>query len=267
MDQTKELLSVPEKITVILLVGGPGTKMGHLTRGRQKLMLEVDGKPVVEHILDEISEAFGSARVIMSTGYRHQDISTYFGQKYQSLTLDYIIDQEIGGTRMGISLAKDLVKTPFLFIGGDVIAHYRQLVQVVQKYEECEQDNLMGVISGAKKHGPAVKHAILSAENDTIIDFDSIPSEKWSADQYRDMHMAYFNPEFFNLLSQSPDDFVNVEQVLSKAVTSGVLFKVSEYQDNWYHFKVPEDFHVKIRFDCSRKGYGYSSRERGVHIE
>ena len=61
----------------VVLAAGRGTRMKALTADRPKPMLEVAGKPLLEHILDRLAEA-DFREFLVVTGYRAEMIESYF---------------------------------------------------------------------------------------------------------------------------------------------------------------------------------------------
>jgi len=79
----------------VILAGGRGERMGGLTQDKQKCMLEVDGAPILEHILYGLAETFGKGmRVIIATGYGGEDVRQYFGDNFDGLRLQYVHDNQ-----------------------------------------------------------------------------------------------------------------------------------------------------------------------------
>jgi len=241
---------LPREIDVVLMAGGKGSTMGNLTKTRQKLMLPVNSKPILMHILDEVVNAFGSARVILSTGYRAEDISSSLGNHYRNLDLVYVHDPNVSGTRAGSLFTNNNIQGPFLYLGGDIIAHYSQLISVTNAYNFFKPEGVLGVIAGATKHEPALKHGLLAAdERGRVTDFIVEPPPIWSGTKYRDIHIAYFDKKIYAYMSDAPAQFTIMEEVVSYAIKQGETFMLSIYNDNWYHFKAPGDINVNITYE------------------
>ena len=62
----------------VILAAGKGTRMRELTNELPKPMLPVEGKPILEHILEGIIAA-GIRDVFIVTGFRAETIENYFG--------------------------------------------------------------------------------------------------------------------------------------------------------------------------------------------
>ena len=108
-----------EAIEAIVLAGGKGTRLGALTEDTPKPLLKVGKKPFLEYVL-AFSKKERVSRVILATGYLHQEIQRYFGAHYQKLLLTYTIEKELLGTGGAIKLALGQVHTnTVLVLNGD----------------------------------------------------------------------------------------------------------------------------------------------------
>jgi len=65
--------------SVMLFAAGFGTRMGALTADRPKPMIEVAGKPLIDHAL-ELVRAHGASRIVANTHYRPEALIQHLGQ-------------------------------------------------------------------------------------------------------------------------------------------------------------------------------------------
>ena len=66
----------------VILAAGKGTRMKELTNELPKPMLRVQGKPILEHIVNGIVSA-GVREIFIVTGFRAEVIEDYFGSGEQ----------------------------------------------------------------------------------------------------------------------------------------------------------------------------------------
>lgn len=78
------------KIRVIILCGGRGTRLMEETEYRPKPMVRIGEKPILVHIM-EIYSAFGFNDFILALGYKGEMIKDYF-LNYDYYTNDFTID-------------------------------------------------------------------------------------------------------------------------------------------------------------------------------
>lgn len=78
-----------EKIPVVILCGGMGTRLREETEFKPKPMVEVGGKPIVWHIM-KIYARYGFHRFILCLGYKGGIIKDYF-LNYEAMSNDFTI--------------------------------------------------------------------------------------------------------------------------------------------------------------------------------
>jgi glucose-1-phosphate cytidylyltransferase len=85
---------IKNKIPVMILAGGLGTRLREETEFRPKPMVPVGGKPILWHIMKMYS-AFGFYRFIICLGYKGEMIKDYF-LNYQKQGIDFTVNTKTG---------------------------------------------------------------------------------------------------------------------------------------------------------------------------
>jgi len=107
----------------IVLAGGLGTRLRSVVPGLPKVLAPIAGRPFLCYLLDYLAQQ-GLRRVVLSVGYRCQDIVDAFGDRYGDITIDYAIEQEPLGTGGAIAAALDMIEGPGAFaLNGDTFLH------------------------------------------------------------------------------------------------------------------------------------------------
>ena len=233
---------------VVLLLGGHGQRLGPLTTEVPKYLLPVDGQPLLVHLLDQIVQGFGSARVIMATGRHGDQVKARFGDRYAGLTLEYVQDPRHLETRRRVLSAKEKLRGPFLVVGTDVLASGHQLVRLAERYEKCRTDSVMGIIAAARDHSPTHGHALVEILDGWVTDYLHHPPHIWNSNHRRDMHMYCFAPEALAMLEDAPVEMVWIERVIIWARENGRRFAGESYDKRWDHFAEPKDLDITVAF-------------------
>ncbi|HEX3245274.1 MAG TPA: sugar phosphate nucleotidyltransferase [Chloroflexota bacterium] len=80
------------EIPVAILAGGRATRLGALTADRPKALMEVAGRPFIDHQL-ELLRRNGTRNVVLCIGYLGQQIEEHVGDGSQfGLTVSYVYD-------------------------------------------------------------------------------------------------------------------------------------------------------------------------------
>ncbi len=88
----------------IILAGGFGTRLRQLVPELPKPMAPVAGRPFLEILLSALA-CKGFKRVILSTGYMAEKISSHFGEQYAGMELSYVVEEQPLGTGGAVRLA------------------------------------------------------------------------------------------------------------------------------------------------------------------
>lgn len=116
--------------TVVLMAGGLGTRLKHLTADIPKPMLKVGDKPILETILDNFIE-HGFSRFLISVNYKSELIESYFGDGSRwDVQIDYLKEDKKLGTAGALSLMSEKPASPVLVMNGDVLTkvNFQQLL-------------------------------------------------------------------------------------------------------------------------------------------
>ncbi len=106
----------------VLLAAGRGTRMRELTSDLPKPMLRVQGKPILQHIIEGMRAA-GVMDVLLIVGWRAEVVREFFGEGAAfGVRIGYVTQVEQDGTGKVVELARDFCATdPFLLSYGDIL--------------------------------------------------------------------------------------------------------------------------------------------------
>jgi NDP-sugar pyrophosphorylase family protein len=105
---------------VLVMAGGEGRRLGALTSAIPKPMLPVGGRPVLQHLLEQLRDQ-GVQHVHLSVHHLSQVISNYFGDgRWLGIDIDYVFERKALGTAGAIGQLPAQSK-PLLVINGDII--------------------------------------------------------------------------------------------------------------------------------------------------
>src|SRR5437762_3288897 len=99
----------------VLLAAGRGTRMRDLTADFPKPMIEVRGKPVLQHIVEGLRDA-GVRRFLIIVGYHAEAVRNFFGDgQRHNVDVEYVTQTVQDGTGRVVNLASSFVgKSPFI---------------------------------------------------------------------------------------------------------------------------------------------------------
>ncbi len=103
----------------VIFAGGRGERMRPRTDHLPKPMIEVHGRPFLEHVI-ELLRGQGISRVLLLLGYRAEVIQRYFGDGARwGLRIDYAVSAESDETGRRLALALAALEPTFLLLYSD----------------------------------------------------------------------------------------------------------------------------------------------------
>lgn len=99
----------------IVIAGGLGTRLKKIVPNLPKPMAPVAGRPFLEILLLSLAHK-GVSRVIISTGYMAEKISSHFGANFAGMDLVYVIEDIPLGTGGAVRLAMEKCKLDHVFV-------------------------------------------------------------------------------------------------------------------------------------------------------
>ena len=107
----------------IVLAGGRGTRLQSVVSDVPKPMAPINGRPFLCYIFDMLL-SHGYNHVVLSTGYMHEVIEQYFGDRYRDLAISYARELSPLGTGGGLLNAIQHCHTDAVTVlNGDTLFH------------------------------------------------------------------------------------------------------------------------------------------------
>jgi dTDP-glucose pyrophosphorylase len=133
----------------VVLAAGKGTRMQGLTEALPKPMLKVQGKPILEHILEGLL-ACGIRRFAVVTGWKAEAVEEYFGDgAHWGAEIRFARQAVADGTGKAAEPARPLVgDEPFLLTYGDILVPPRNYRRMLDRFAEADFSGLVTVKAG-----------------------------------------------------------------------------------------------------------------------
>jgi NDP-sugar pyrophosphorylase family protein len=109
---------------VVILAAGKGKRLMPLTEKVPKPLLEIRGKPILEHIIGQLSDK-GFKKIYFVVGYSKEKIIDFVNNiknKY-NINAEFIFQKKQLGTAHAVSLLPEKISDPFLVLTADTIIH------------------------------------------------------------------------------------------------------------------------------------------------
>lgn len=106
----------------VILAAGKGTRMRELTQEVPKPMLKVQGRPILEHIVEGVKSA-GITEIFIVTGWKAEVVESHFGDGSRlGVSIHYGRQLVQDGTGKAPEIAKEFIQSDdFLLTYGDIL--------------------------------------------------------------------------------------------------------------------------------------------------
>jgi len=131
-------------LKAIVLCAGIGKRMKPYTETYQKTMIPIQGKPLLEYIVNGIKIA-GFKNFIIVVGYRKEQIIEYFkdGSKWD-VNIEYVEQKKLNGTGGAVLLCENLIKKNHFFLTwGDILVPYSIYKKINDIYKNENHDFIL----------------------------------------------------------------------------------------------------------------------------
>lgn len=201
----------------IILAGGLGTRLKPLTDTIPKSMIEVQGKPLLEHII-ELFKKFGVTEIYLSVGHLKEKIMEYFGNGGNfGVTINYITEDEPLGTAGPVKKGAAGWEEDFFVSNGDELKDFN----LEEMYEVHKRNKAWVTIALTEVEDPSA-YGVVRMEGEKIEEFVSKPKKEEAPSHLINSGLYIFNPA---VLGHIPDGFVMSEKdVFPKLAKEGHVF-------------------------------------------
>ena len=135
----------------LILAGGRGSRLDELTRDKNKSMIKLFEKPLIEYNLEHAVEA-GVSEIIIVVGYKKEEIIKYIGEEYRGIKVNYVVQKQQKGVVHAIECAKDMIgDSDFILMLADEIVVDAKIKDMVKKFKKENLFAVCGITFERKK--------------------------------------------------------------------------------------------------------------------
>jgi dTDP-glucose pyrophosphorylase len=223
----------------VLLAAGRGTRMRDLTEALPKPMLEVRGKPVLEHIVEGLRDN-GLTNLLVVVGWRGDVVKEFFGDGSKlGVSIQYETQTVQDGTGRVVALARDFVANDsFLLSYGDILIapeNYRRICNALPDAE--------AVISVKRSDDVSQGGAVFVNEKFELTDLREKPKPGEPTSPWYNAGIYAFRPSIFDHIAKlrpSPRGEYELTDAVRELALAGNIVQALEIAGDWVDVRDPE---------------------------
>jgi D-glycero-alpha-D-manno-heptose 1-phosphate guanylyltransferase len=218
---------------VIILAGGMGTRLRDSIDKLPKPMAPVNGKPFLFHLLTWLKN-YNVEKIILSTGYRSESITGYFGDSFSGIPVGYAVEHKALGTGGAIMFAmQKCTSDNIVVVNGDTFFPIN-LDKFFRFHEKM--GNIFSI--ALKPMKDVSRYGTVECEGDTILGFNE---KRLCKEGLINGGIYIINREFLGS-QKLPETFSIESDVLEKLAGSSLL-KCMIFDEPFIDIGIPEDYY------------------------
>lgn len=215
---------------VIILVGGMGTRLSKVVKDVPKPMADVNGKPFLEYLMENMIH-FGASEFVLCVGHMREIIIDYFKDNFKGVPVKYSVEEDLLGTGGAIKQAFDIFNIEkAVCINGDTFVKMNY-----KEFYNQMKDEVLGIT--LKYVENASRYGLVNTIENRAVSFE----EKKETEQAGFINAGVYciSKELFS--SELPKKFSFEKDVLEKNVS---LLKPKFYkaEDYFIDIGIPESY-------------------------
>ena len=213
--------------------------MREMTADLPKPMLEVRGKPVLQHIVEGLRDT-GARRFLIIVGYHAETVRNFFGDgRHHSVDIEYATQTVQDGTGRVVNLARNFAGgSPFILSYGDILispVNYKGLVDL--------PDNWEAIITVTRGEDVSKGGAVFVNEQMELVDLREKPKPGEPTSPWYNAGLYAFRPSIFEFIARlkpSPRGEYELTDAVRDLAHSGRNVKVVQLTGEWADVRDPE---------------------------
>jgi bifunctional UDP-N-acetylglucosamine pyrophosphorylase/glucosamine-1-phosphate N-acetyltransferase len=222
----------------VIPAAGEGKRVKPLSINRDKAMIKLLGKPLIEYVLKSVVDA-GLDDIIIVVGENGNQIKSYLGDgKKFGAKIQYTVQKEPLGTGNALQTVEGLVGDKFFVINGDDIFEPELLKTTMEELKDKNAD----MVLSCKPVKETWKFGIIAKNDDGKV--TRIIEKPKAGEEPSDLAVVgvYLMPkEIFNHLKNIPVSDHQFEDAIQAAIDAGSRVHAVSYDGFFGSFKYPWD--------------------------
>lgn len=238
----------PSETSCVILCGGKGSRAYPLTLEKQKAMIMVYERPILQYIIDYWS--FFASHFIFVVKYKKEEIVQYVSSL--PINASFVEPHELRGIASGLLCAEKLVRDQFIVVLGDCLC--KGSFQLLPTFETG-----VGVY---ETNCPDDIHRSYSVEISEGKIFRVVEKPKALPNNLCGMGYYFLDRSVFDYIVTTPPSSlrneIEITDVLQKMIEDGKILKPFTFTGDYLNLTFPDDYNRALEIFKDEKSCGRS---------
>lgn len=217
--------------SVVLMVGGLGTRLRPLTNNCPKPLLEIGSKPILETIIENFIEC-GFEKFYLAVNYKANMIKEYFGDgsKY-GVQIEYLNEKKRMGTAGALSLLPEKQKHPIVVMNGDLLTKVN-----FQSLLDFHVDHQSKATMCVREYSYQIPYGVIEIQKGQIAEIQ----EKPVCSAFVNAGIYVINPEVLDMIPEGK--FYDMPELFKKVIDQKHQTSAFPIREYWMDIGQMDDF-------------------------
>lgn len=216
---------------IVLMAGGFGKRLGKITEKIPKPLVEVNGKPMINHIIEGFIDQ-GFDDFLITLGYKGEMIKLHLGSgENLGCHIRYTFEEKPLGTAGALSLIDFKIEHPFLVMNSDLVVSVDY-----QKIIEFHIDHAAKATMCVREGKMTIPYGVVDIEeNGNISQLYEKPTQKFLVNS----GMYILDPTCINEIPKN--EYFDMTDLFNKLLEKGEVASAYALHESWIDIGRPEE--------------------------
>ncbi|MAG02942.1 hypothetical protein CMI42_06395 [Candidatus Pacearchaeota archaeon] len=230
----------------LILAGGRGSRLNEHTKDKNKSLLQLFHKPLIEYNLDHAIEAKVN-EIIIVVGYKKEEIIKHVGDNFKGTKVTYVEQKEQKGLVHAMETAKQAIgSSDFFLMLGDEILVNAKIKEMKKKFRENDCYVLCGTIIESEKSSIGKTYSVMGDEKGRI--FRLIEKPKFPINNIKGTGHCIMKNEILSYIPRTPINMNRGERemvdLFQLAIDEGKRAEIMNAAKHYVNVNTDEDLRL-----------------------
>jgi NDP-sugar pyrophosphorylase family protein len=230
----------------LVIAGGKGKRLEEFTKEKNKTMLKIYDKSVLELNLDRAIE-IGVNEIILVLCYKYEEIVKTIGKEYKEVKITYVIEKEGKGIVGAIENARLAIgKSDFILMLGDEVMIDSDMKGMLSKFKKEELFVVCGVVYEKERFSIKRTYSVMVNEIGRV--FRLIEKPRFPINNIKGTGHCIFRNEILDYIGKTPINMYRNQKelvdMIQCAIDDGKNIKIYKIAKSYINVNNFEDLNV-----------------------
>ena len=228
----------------VILAGGRGSRLNEFTKDKNKSMIKLFEKPLIEYNLDHAVEA-GVSEIIIIVGYKKEDIIKHIGKQYKGIKVSYVVQKQQKGLVHAIETAKDAINDSdfFLTLADEIVINAR-INEMTKKFRDEDLFAICGIVYEEDSSNIGKTYTVMANEKNRV--FRLIEKPKVKINNIKGTGHCIMKNRILDYIDRTPTNAYRKQKelvdLIQVAIDDGKDVYIYPITKNYVNINTKEDF-------------------------